>query len=88
MAATQLERFPVNALNWKSVSGLVVFAFALMVFIMLTVGQDQRALAFAIAVLLFAFIASLLATANIGIIRGRLVAGSGFYKVKVPLRMI
>ncbi|WP_264484171.1 hypothetical protein [Xanthomonas oryzae] len=42
-------------------------------------------LSLAIAVVVFALIASLLATARIDIIEGMLVAGGGFYKVKVPL---
>ncbi|WP_080932384.1 PH domain-containing protein [Xanthomonas albilineans] len=88
MPAKRFERFSVNALNWKSVSALVVLAVAVMVSITLTIGQDQWVLSLAIAVVVFAAIAWLLATAKIDIIEDKLVAGGGFYKVKVPLDRI
>ncbi|AVQ08197.1 TPA: hypothetical protein HH295_13100 [Xanthomonas vasicola pv. zeae] len=88
MSAKRIERFSVNALNWKSISGLVVLALAVMVSIALTVGQGQWALSLAIAVVVFALIASLLATARIDIIEDSLVAGGGLYKLKVPLDRI
>ncbi|WP_244220686.1 PH domain-containing protein [Xanthomonas vasicola] len=59
-----------------------------MVSIALTVGQGQWALSLAIAVVVFALIASLLATARIDIIEDSLVAGGGLYKLKVPLDRI
>jgi hypothetical protein len=73
MPSNELKRFTVSALKWKSLSALAGLAIAVMV---------------SVALLVFAVIASLLATAKIDITEGKLVAGGGLYKVRVPLDRI
>ncbi|WP_235430521.1 PH domain-containing protein [Xanthomonas sp. MUS 060] len=76
----------MNALNWKSVSTLAILAVPVMVSIALRIGHSRWELSPVIAVV--AVIAWLIATAKIDIIEDKLVAGGGFYKVKVPLDRI
>ncbi|WP_082061788.1 PH domain-containing protein [Xanthomonas sp. GPE 39] len=86
MSAKRIEKFSVNALNWKSVSTLAILAVAVMVFIAPRIGHSQWELLPLLAVVVA--ITWLIATAKIDIIEDKLVAGGGFYKVKVPLGRI
>ena len=88
MTALKPRNFPVGALNWKSLLSLAVLAIAVLVSIILGVDNGGRLLLLVLAIVVFGVIILLLTSANVTISDGVLIAGGGFYKVKVPMERL
>ena len=88
MTALKPQDFPVGALNWKSLLSLIALAIAVLTSIILGIDDGGRLFPVVLAIAVFSVIILLLASAKVAVSDGVLIAGGGFYKVKVPMERL
>lgn len=88
MTSLDAQIFSINALNWKSLAGLIVMGVVVLFSILLGMDKGFRVMPAGLAAVVFGVILLFLGSTKVVITDGKLVAGAMFYKVKVPLERL
>ena len=80
--------FKIPGVNWKSVSGLLVFLIFVIVSCYMTFDRSGLLIPIAICLVVFSLILVLLATTKAKLSGDRLIVGGALYKVSLPLSKI
>ena len=80
--------FSVGAVNWKSVISIFILSFVISISIFRLAPSAGQGFSVVVSVVVVVLITALLLTARIRIEADALVAGGGFYRVRVPLQEI